>query len=113
MDLGAAADVGFAAAAGRTWWCFVVLGVDIDFQHAAVLAAASLLVKLSGLTPNGLGLAEWVVAGLATMLTPIESATVAAAVLLDRAVEVGVMLLAGLFGLGALARAERQAARAR
>ena len=89
-----AADLGVAAA--RLWLAYRVVGVDLSLREAIVFAAASLLIKLSGLTPNGLGLSEWVVAGLTAALTPIEAAAAATAVLIDRGVEVITTVLLGL-----------------
>lgn len=87
-----------AAAAGRLWLAFGVVGVELRWTDAALLASATLIVKLAGLTPNGLGLSEWVIAALSAAMMPIETATAAAAALVDRTVEVGVALLAGAAG---------------
>ena len=92
----------------RLWLCFAALGVELGGREALVMAAGSLLSKLSGLTPNGLGLAEWVVAGLAALLTPVEAALAASAALLDRAVEVAVTLVGGVAGVVVLGRAWRR-----
>jgi hypothetical protein len=93
-----AADVGVATL--RLWVCFDLLGITLGLREAAVLASASLLVKLAGLTPNGLGLSEWVVAGLSVVLAPVEAGVAAAAALIDRAVEVVVSVVAGSIGAG-------------
>ncbi|MBB6431105.1 hypothetical protein [Algisphaera agarilytica] len=87
-----------AAAAGRLWLAFGIVGVELTWTDAVLLASATLVVKLVGLTPNGLGLSEWVVAALSAAMMPIGTATAAAAALVDRTVEVGVMLLAGAAG---------------
>lgn len=89
-----------AAAAGRLWLVFGVLGFELLWTEAVLLASANLVVKLVGLTPNGLGLSEWVVAALSAAMMPIETATAAAAALIDRTAEVLVLLLSG--GLGAV-----------
>jgi len=91
-----------AAAAGRLWLGFWIVGHTVPAGDAVLLASASLLGKLSGVTPNGLGLSEWVVAVLAAALTPIETATAAAAALVDRTIEVIVTLTAGTLGLASL-----------
>lgn len=87
-----------AAAAGRLWLAFGVVGVELTWADAALLASANLIVKLVGLTPNGLGVSEWVVAALSAAMMPIEAATAAAAALVDRTAEVVVMLAAGALG---------------
>ncbi|MEM1444508.1 MAG: lysylphosphatidylglycerol synthase domain-containing protein [Planctomycetota bacterium] len=84
-----------AAATARLWLAFAALGSPITFAEALVLSAASLLVRLIGLTPNGLGLSEWTVTALAAALSPAESGVAAAAALMDRAVEIVVVILTG------------------
>ena len=98
----------FAAATARVWLSFKVMGAELGLGQAAVLSSASLLTKLSGLTPNGLGLAEWVVTGLAAAISPAEAGRAASAALLDRGVEVAAAVVAGLAGLWMLARWDRQ-----
>lgn len=83
----------------RMWVAFAVMGLPIGYAEAVVIAAGGFLVRLVGLTPNGLGLSEWVVASLAAALTPAATAAGAAAALLDRAAEVLVTGIAGLAGL--------------
>lgn len=84
-----------------------VVGAPLSLPDALLLASGGLLARLVGLTPNGLGLSEAVVTALAAVLTPLETAVVAAATLLDRVVEVAVVALAaaaarpvGLLGTG-------------
>lgn len=89
-------------AALRLWLAFALLGQPIGFEQAVLIGAASLLVKLVGLTPNGLGLSEWLIAVLTPVLAPIETATAAAAALLDRAAEVVVVLIAGAVSIPAM-----------
>lgn len=86
------------ASASRLWLCFAIVAEPIGVGDAMLLASASLLVKLTGLTPNGLGLSEWVVAALSAAMMPIDTATAAGAALVDRTVEVGVALIAGAAG---------------
>ncbi|MFA9479937.1 lysylphosphatidylglycerol synthase domain-containing protein [Phycisphaerales bacterium AB-hyl4] len=83
------------AAALRLWLAFALLGQPIGYEQAVLISAASVLVKLVGLTPSGLGLSEWLIAVLAPVLAPVETATAAAAAVLDRAAEVVVVLIAG------------------
>ena len=96
-----------AAAAGRLWLGFYAVGQVITVREAVVLTCASLLVKLTGLTPNGLGLSEWTVAAVAAAVSPVSAASAAAAALVDRAVEVLVAVAAGLAGWAALRRSGR------
>ena len=88
-----------AAATGRTALAFAAVGQPLTVGQATLLASSATLVRLTGLTPNGLGLSEWVVAGLAAALSPVDAALAAAAALLDRAIEVAVSVAAG--GVGA------------
>ncbi|MEM7577859.1 MAG: lysylphosphatidylglycerol synthase domain-containing protein [Planctomycetota bacterium] len=97
------------SATGRLWLAFAALGSPIGFTEALVLSAASLLVRLIGLTPNGLGLSEWTVAALSSVLSPAESGVAAAAALLDRAVEVVAVIVLGGGAIGWLVRAQRRA----
>ncbi|WP_432797197.1 lysylphosphatidylglycerol synthase domain-containing protein [Poriferisphaera sp. WC338] len=83
-------------AAFRLWIAFAVIGESVSYEAAVVATCGSLMVKMIGLTPNGLGLSEWAVAGLTAAITPAGAAAGAAAALIDRAVEVLVMLPAGL-----------------
>lgn len=84
--------------AGRLWLSFAILAEPIGPGDALLIASASLLVKLTGLTPNGLGLSEWVIAALSATLMPIETATAAAAALIDRTMDVTVMIVAAAAG---------------
>lgn len=85
----------FAAAVGRLWLGMSIVGQSVGVADVAVLASASLLVKIAGLTPNGLGLSEWVVVALSAVVTPIEASAAAAAALVDRGAEVLVSLVLG------------------
>lgn len=95
-----------AAATGRTALAFAAVGQPLTVGQATLVASGSTLVKLTGLTPNGLGLSEWVVAGLAAALAPVEASLAAAAALLDRAVEVAVSVGAGGWAVWGLRRVE-------
>ena len=85
-----AADL--AAAAGRLVLTLHVVGVAVSFPDALLLASGSLFVRMLGLTPNGIGLAEAATAALASAFTPVAAADAAAAALLDRAIELLVLL---------------------
>lgn len=93
-----------AAATGRIALAFAAVGQPLTVGQATLLASGATLVRLTGLTPNGLGLSEWVVAGLAATLAPVDAALAAAAALLDRAVEVAVSVVAGLWAVMGLRR---------
>ena len=95
-------DLGVASA--RLWVAFEVLGQPVSVREAVVLASASLLVKLTGLTPAGLGLSEWAVMAVATVIAPATAAQAAAAAVLDRAAEVVVISAAGGGSLAWLSR---------
>ena len=81
---------------GRLMLAFDVMGHPIDSTTALVAASASLLIKLVGLTPNGLGLSAWVVGLVASAMGDVTPAMGVAAGLIDRAVEVLVMIPLGL-----------------
>ncbi len=48
-----------AIATIRLMIVFHLLDVDIYFSHAAILATCGMFITLVGITPNGLGLREW------------------------------------------------------
>lgn len=79
----------------RLWLAFGVVGAPVPIAHAIAMSAAGMLVSLVGLTPNGLGMREWVVAAAATILSPASTAAGLAASLIDRAVEALVLAIAG------------------
>ena len=83
--------------AARLWLAFQIAGEAVTYETAIVMAAASLLIKLVGLTPNGLGLSEWAIAGLAGLLAPIATADGILAALVDRTIEVLIVVPAGMF----------------
>lgn len=83
------------ASAARLWLAFRIVGQPIAVDAALVTGSAALLVRLAGVTPNGLGLSEWTVAALSSALSPATAAAGAAAALVDRAAEVLVVTLTG------------------
>ncbi len=88
--------------AARLWLAFGIIGRPIDPLEAVVLASAALLVQMAQLTPNGLGVREWVVALLAGAISPIGSADALAATVVDRAASALVAILTGLIALPTL-----------
>lgn len=83
----------------RLWLAFGIVGVDVPLSLALVAGAAGMLASLIGLTPNGLGLREWVIAALAGFLGEITTPIALAAALVDRAIEGIVVSIAGLVSL--------------
>ncbi len=93
-----------AAITVRTYLAFAAVGQPITVGQATLLASGATLARLTGITPNGLGLSEWVVAGMATALAPIDASLAVAATLLDRAIEVCITVVAGLWAMWKLRR---------
>ncbi|MCC6581405.1 MAG: flippase-like domain-containing protein [Phycisphaeraceae bacterium] len=83
----------------RTSVALHLVGVEVSYGQAVAAGAAGMLVSLIGLTPNGLGMREWAIAATAAALAPVSTSAGLAASLLDRAVEVVVVCLAGLISL--------------
>jgi uncharacterized membrane protein YbhN (UPF0104 family) len=89
-----AADV--LVTAVRLWVAFQIVGKPIAYEEAVLLASAGLFVSLLGITPNGLGLREWAIAGVAT--GEAEKVAFAAAVI-DRGIEAVVITITGLWAM--------------
>jgi len=85
-----------AAHGARMWMAFEIVGHPIPWHLALLAAAAGSVVAMVGLTPNGLGLKEWAIAGLVMLLAPVQGAAGLAASLVDRAIEAGVTVAAGV-----------------
>ncbi|MEM8737163.1 MAG: hypothetical protein AAGG38_01630 [Planctomycetota bacterium] len=103
-----ALDLGLTA--GRLWLALWLLGVAAGPGEVVLLASGSVLVRLTGLTPNGLGLSEWTVAALGAALTGVDGPTAAAAAILDRAAEALVSVIAGSAAVWVLSREGRAVA---
>lgn len=86
--------------AARLWVAFGVIGLPLTFREALILGAAGLVAAMVGLTPNGLGLKEWLVAILAQGLAVSAWQEGLAATLVDRGVEALVVVV---LGAGAMA----------
>ena len=83
----------------RLWAAFAVVGYDLSFDHAVLAAAGGSFIALLGVTPNGLGMREWAIAGItASSAGPVGFA----AAVVDRAVEALVVLVVGLWSLAKL-----------
>lgn len=87
--------VDWAITAARLWLAFTIIGEPIGYREALLASAASIVVRLIGLTPNGLGLSEWAVAAVTAAASPVSAAAGAAAALVDRAAEVVVAIATG------------------
>ena len=91
----------------RLWAAFAVVGHDLNFDHAVLAAAGGSFISLLGLTPNGIGMREWTIAGL----TAASAGSIGfAAAVVDRAVEAIVVLALGLWSLAKLGLAKEMKA---
>jgi len=91
-----------AVTACRLWLAFRIIGQPVSPSFAVLCAAASALVAMLPLSPNGLGLSEWAVAAIAEMTAVIEGPVGLAAKLVDRAIEALVIVLCGAPAIGLL-----------
>ncbi len=80
----------------RLWIVFQISGSPIDYPHAVFAASAGLFVSLLGITPNGLGLREWAIAGATSAATGHIGF---AAAVIDRGVEAIVVTITGLWAM--------------
>jgi uncharacterized membrane protein YbhN (UPF0104 family) len=80
----------------RLWVVFDVVGQPISYSDAVLAASAGLFVSMLGITPNGLGLREWAIAGVTSATTGHIGF---AAAVIDRGVEAVVVTLAGLWAM--------------
>jgi len=87
-------DVMFVAL--RLWIACQVVGLDVSYDVALLLACLSVLGRLIAITPNGLGLSEWLVVAVGTVINPEQTGLLAAAVILDRSIEVLTLIPVGL-----------------
>ncbi|MBI1335564.1 MAG: hypothetical protein GC164_01225 [Phycisphaera sp.] len=90
------------ATALRLWAATSVVGQPLSPSTALACAAAGSLVAAVGLTPNGLGLREWTIAGLSELLAPGSLAIAGLGASLDRGLEAIVMTLAGIGSIKSL-----------
>ncbi|MEX2214040.1 MAG: hypothetical protein WD768_07930 [Phycisphaeraceae bacterium] len=80
----------------RLWIAFAVVGQDLSLDSAVLAASAGSFVSLLGLTPNGLGMREWTIAGVtAASVGPIGFA----AAVIDRGIEAIIVTIFGLIAL--------------
>ncbi|MEM9294257.1 MAG: lysylphosphatidylglycerol synthase domain-containing protein [Planctomycetota bacterium] len=102
----------WAIGAARLALCFAAVGAAIDAPTALALAAGWAVVKMTAITPQGLGVAEWAVIGLAALTAGLPPGAAAAAALLDRLAEAAALALGALL-LGRKTRAAAQRPEAR
>lgn len=88
----------------RLWLAFVIVGQPTGYTQVLIAAAAGFFISLLSPTPNGLGLREWAIAGLSTLMSPQAGPAAALASLVDRAIEAGVFVVAGLWSVHRLRR---------
>ena len=88
----------------RLWLAFGIIDQPVPFDFALLCAAGSAFAAMLPLSPNGLGLSEWVVAGLAEISTVIEGPAGLAAKLIDRVVEAVVITAVGAVAIVSLKR---------
>ncbi len=80
----------------RLWIVFQISGKPIEYPHAVFAASAGLFVSLLGITPNGLGLREWAIAGATSAATGHVGF---AAAIIDRGIEAIVIIITGLWAM--------------
>lgn len=91
----------------KLWLALRVFGQTVTFEQALAVRAVGSVVDMLGLTPNGLGLREWSIGGLAALTGLTEGPHVAvAAALFERGLEAVVVVVTGLIAVAQLRRAE-------
>jgi len=88
----------------RLYIAFQIVGQPVTFAHVVVAASAGMFVSLLPLTPNGLGLREWVVGALTEAMAPTTGGMGLAASVVDRGVEAVVLTVAGAWAMWKLKR---------
>jgi uncharacterized membrane protein YbhN (UPF0104 family) len=87
------------AVAARLWFAFIILGQRVTFGQAVVMGSVDMAVSILPLTPNGLGLSEWLVGATYHAMTALQSPVGQAAKLLDRSVSILILVPQGLWSL--------------
>lgn len=89
----------------RIWACFAIVGAELNIQAAILIAAAVQLAYLFPLTGAGLGVVEWAVGLVATLVVVDATPEIGiAASLINRVAELLVAVPAGLIGSAYIAR---------
>jgi len=96
------------ADAARLWLAMGIVGSPISYGDAVAASSAGMVVRLIGLTPNGLGLREWAIAGVLQSLAGADGSQAVMAALIDRAVEVLVLVPLGLASVYGLRRSRHE-----
>jgi hypothetical protein len=86
----------------RYWAAFALIGSPIDAHAALALACVSMIANLVPFFGNGLGLREWAIGLAAPLLVGCKLELGVTAELVNRAVEMVVVLVMGLAGAGYL-----------
>lgn len=86
----------------RDWAAFALIGSPIGADAALALACVSMIANLVPFVGNGLGLREWAIGLAAPMLIGCRLELGVTAELVNRAVEIVVVLVVGLAGAGYL-----------
>ena len=86
---------------------FALVGSPIGAETALAFACLSLIAMLVPVVGNGLGVREWVIGVAATLLTPYVLEQGLGAELVNRAVELVVVLILGLAGMGWLVKIKK------
>ncbi len=81
----------------RLWLAFQIVGSPIAFIDALALAGIDMVISMLAITPSGLGVSEWVIGLCSQWLTIAQGPVGVLAKLVDRAVNVLVTVLVGLF----------------
>jgi hypothetical protein len=96
------------AMAGRFWVAFRIVGHPIDLRAAIVFGAADMIVSVLGITPNGLGLAEWTTGAMSTALAGADPSVGQLAKLVDRGISIAVLIPVALWSLHCLRKPENE-----
>lgn len=88
----------------KLWLALAVVGQTVSLEQALAVRAAGSIIDMIGVTPNGIGLREWVIGAVAAVTGLVEGPVAIAASLFERAVEALVVLIAGLVAIARLRR---------
>lgn len=89
---------------------FALIGHPVSAEAALAFACVSAIANLVPFVSNGLGLREWAIGWLAPILTAATLGLGVTAELVNRAVEIAIVAVAGLLGLAWLSRHARSLA---
>jgi len=92
------------ATAVRYYAAFALIGSPIGFEQAAAFACIAVVATMAPFLSNGLGLREWAIGLASPVLAAAQIELAITADLINRAVEIAVIVPAGLAGIVHLAR---------